>query len=413
MNNRLRRWIGLTVAAAFAPAAMAVFPAQAAPATSDGHLGRRSDVTGIDRAVRSAMTEQGLRAVLVEVTKDGRTVMSQAYGTSLPGVPATTDMRFRNGAVAFAYVSTLLLRFVDQGLVQLDDPVHRWLPELPLSRKVTLKMLANQTSGYPDYERNESFAIADYRDPFQKFTYDERLRIAFSTPQLFPPGTNWSYSHTNFMVLGKILSKVGGAPLRVLLRREVLRPMGLRETVASQTGEIPSPVLHAFSSERRTFLGIPEDKRFIEESTFWNASWGTPVGATQTSSLRDLTRTAVAVGDGELLSRKSYRAMTGPNLLGFGSRQDNCAPSCFQQVRGYNYGLGIVRSGKWLLQNPLLGGYGAVTAYLRKQRISIAVVTTFGVRGFSPQGDYPNASDGLFRQIGAIMAPKDAPPVKK
>jgi len=367
----------------------------------------------IDRIVRDQMQQDHLRAVIVRVTKGGKVVSTKAYGTSMNGVPATTDMRFRNGAVAFAYVSTLLLRYVDQGKVKLNDTVDTWLPGLPDSDTVTLKMLANQTSGYPDYEQDPAFQLAFVENPFHEWTYRERRKVAFAKPTLFRPGTNWSYSHTNFMVLGKILAKVGGKPLSTLIKREVLEPMGLKATVANQTGQIPEPVLHAFSSERRGYLGLPASTKFYEESTFWNMAWGTPVGATQTTDIRDMARSAREIGTGKLLSKRSYRAMTGPNLLGFGQRQDNCAPACFQQVEGYNYGLGIVRSGDWLLQNPLLGGYAATMAYLPRKDVAIAVATTFKQRAFSAEGDYPNASDGIFRRIGALMAPKDAPPVKK
>ena len=367
----------------------------------------------IDRIVREAKRENHLRAVIVRVTKGDKVVTSQAYGTSLDGVRATTRMRFRNGAVAFAYVSTLLLKYVDQGKVSLDDTIDEWLPGLPNADRVTLKMLANQTSGYPDYERDTDWVLAFEQNPFREWTYKERVKIAFSKPVLFEPGTNWSYSHTNFMLLGRILAKVGGAPLATLLKREVLKPMGLKSTVANQSSEIPAPVLHAFSSERRGYLGLPPSTRFYEETTHWNTAWGTPVGATQTTDIVDLARSARAIGTGKLLSKKSYRAMTKSRLIGFGQRQDNCAPSCFTQVVGYNYGLGIVRSGAWMLQNPLLSGYAATMAYLPKKDVAIAVSVTFGEKAFDAEGSYPNASDGIFREIGALMAPKDAPPVKR
>ena len=367
----------------------------------------------IDRIVREAKRENHLRAVIVRVTKGDKVVTSRAYGTSLDGVRATTRMRFRNGAVAFAYVSTLLLKYVDQGKVSLDDTIDEWLPGLPNADRVTLKMLANQTSGYPDYERDTDWVLAFEQNPFREWTYKERVKIAFSKPVLFEPGTNWSYSHTNFMLLGRILAKVGGAPLATLLKREVLKPMGLKSTVANQSSEIPAPVLHAFSSERRGYLGLPPSTRFYEETTHWNTAWGTPVGATQTTDIVDLARSARAIGTGKLLSKKSYRAMTKSRLIGFGQRQDNCAPSCFTQVVGYNYGLGIVRSGAWMLQNPLLSGYAATMAYLPKKDVAIAVSVTFGEKAFDAEGSYPNASDGIFREIGALMAPKDAPPVKR
>ena len=97
------------------------------------------------------MAKYALKAVIVRVTIDGREVVTEALGESMTGVPATTDMHFRNGAVAFTYMATLVLQLVDQGVVRLDDPLATWLPELPDADRVTLRMLVNMTAGYPDY----------------------------------------------------------------------------------------------------------------------------------------------------------------------------------------------------------------------------------------------------------------------
>ena len=111
-----------------------------------------------------------------------------------------------------------------------------------------------------------------------------------------------------------------------------------------------------------------------------------------------------------MLSKSSYKTQTGPNLLGFGSALPGC--SCAPQVNGYNYGLGIVRSGSWLLQNPLFGGYAATEAYLPSKKIAIAVAVTFAAGAFDEEGNYTNSSDAIFRSIGAYLAPSDAPPTK-
>jgi CubicO group peptidase (beta-lactamase class C family) len=366
--------------------------------------------SAITDIVQSAMADGHLRAVIVKVTKGDQVLTRQAFGTSMEGVPATTDMHFRNGAVAFSYLGTLLMRFVDEHEVTLDDTIDRWMPDLPEADQVTLKMLANQTSGYPDYETDPAWEAAWNADPFHIWTVQERLDYAFSRPVHFPPGTNWSYAHTNFMILGEILAEIGGKPLDVLLSEKVLGPMGLTQTVQTQTSAIPGPVLHSYSSERREALGIPPTTAFYEEATFWNTQWGTPIGANQTTTIDDMVTTAVAVGTGALLSESSYHAMTDPNLLGFGHPDPACAPSCGQQVNGYNYGLGVVRSGSWLLQNPLLSGYGATEAYLPSEEIAIAVVVTYLPGAFDSQGNYSNTSDTIFRSIGALMAPNDPPP---
>ena len=84
----------------------------------------------------------------------------------MTGVPATTGMHFRNGAVAISYVSTLLLKLVDENKVSLDDKLSTWLPEMPNADRVTLGQLAQMTSGYRDYViGNPEFDAATLRKP--------------------------------------------------------------------------------------------------------------------------------------------------------------------------------------------------------------------------------------------------------
>lgn len=366
---------------------------------------------GVTRIVRQAVAAHNLRSAIVEVVRDGRVVSQEAFGQSLTGQPATTSMHFRNGAVAFSYVTTLLMKDVDAHKLRLDDTIDRWEPSLPDANTVTLRMLANQTSGYPDFETDPAWNTAFNADPFHVFTYAERLRYAFSRPMLFAPGTNWSYAHTNFMVLGDILAKVGGKPLDTLLSDQVLKPMGLTATAGSDTSAVPSPVLHSYSSERRASLQIPAGVPFSEEATYWNTQWGTPMGANETTTIADLARTAVEVGSGALLTSRSYHTMVDARLIGFGSRQPDCEPSCFQQTTRYSYGLGVVRSGDWILQNPSLSGQSATEAYLPAQKLAIAVVVTFTPAAFDASGGYQHyQSTQLFQQLGAYLAPDDAPP---
>jgi hypothetical protein len=199
----------------------------------------------------------------------------------------------------------------------------------------------------------------------------------------------------------------------VALKEQVLDPMGLRNTVASLTAEITETVLHAFTSERRQALGIPNGTRFYEESTYWNPSWTIAQGAIQTTNIVDMTTTAVAVGEGTLLSPESHQAQIAPDLLGFGAPLEGC-PNCHTLDETYNYGLGVVRSGDWILQNPLFAGYGAVTGYLPEQKIAVAVATTFGEGAFDDQGNYKyNSFSEIFAAIGTYLAPDHPLPTPK
>ena len=361
--------------------------------------------------VRDTMAHKHLRSVLVRVTVDGKEVLTRADGESMTGVPATTAMHFRNGAVAISYVATLLLRLVDEDRVSLDDPLARWLPDVPHSDRVTLGQLAQMTSGYVDYVIGNEPMNADlYRDPFRQWTTEQLLGYVLDKPLLYEPGTNWNYAHTNYVLLGLALEKATGQDMPKLLNEKVLGPLGLKNTANSFTPDIPAPVLHAFSSERRQALGIPAGTPFYEETTFWNPSWTITHGAIQTTNIYDLAATAEGIGSGRLLSQDSYQKMISPQLRGKTTALPGCT-TCAPQTELYTYGLGIVISGNWVLQNPMFSGYAAVEAYLPSRRIAIAVAVTFDQDAFDSTGDYANEADLLFRRIGAKLAPDDAPPL--
>jgi CubicO group peptidase (beta-lactamase class C family) len=363
------------------------------------------------RIVRDTMAQAHLKAVIVRVTIDGEEVVTQAVGESMTGVPATTGMHFRNGAVAISYVSTLLLKLVDEKKVSLDDKLSKWLPEIPHADRVTLRQLAQMTSGYVDYViGNTAMNDALYANPFRRWTVHEMLQYAVNQPLLYEPGTNWNYAHTNYVLLGLALEKATGQEMSKLLSDKVLRPLGLTNTANSLTPEIPSPALHAFSSERRAFLKIPAGTPFYEESTFWDPSWTITHGAIQTTNIYDMEATAVGIGSGRLLTADSYKTMVSTDLRGKTHKQPGCT-TCDEMTTAYTYGLGIVISGNWLVQNPMFGGYGAIEAYLPSQKIAIAAAVTFAPEAFDDQGNYSNSADPLFRKIAAELAPDDAPPL--
>ncbi len=379
------------------------------PPPKPGSTAAKSDA--VMRIVRDFMAQAHLKAVIVRVTLDGQKVVTEAVGDSMTGVPATPDMHFRNGAVAISYVATLLLKLVDQKKVALDDKLSKYLPDFPNADRVTLGQLAQMTSGYPDYVLgNDAFDQAFYADPFRQWTTQDILAQISSRPLLYEPGTNWNYSHTNYILLGLALEKATGQDIPALMRSKVLGPLGLSATNDSDTPEIPQPALHAFTSERRAALKIPAGTPFYEESTYWNPSWTITHGAIQTTDIYDMEATAVGIGSGRLLSAESYTKMVSTELRGKTRAQPDC-PTCFEQNDGYTYGLGIVISGNWLLQNPMFAGYSAVEAYLPSQRIAVAVAVTYAPEAFDDQGNYSNQADILFRKIGAEVAPNDAPPM--
>ncbi|MFD8082412.1 serine hydrolase domain-containing protein [Kitasatospora sp. NPDC059722] len=357
----------------------------ASPDPGSGQAGKVLD------AVRRAKEELDLNSVLLKVTVDGREVVTGAVGESMTGVPATADMHFRVGSVAFSYMGVVLLQLVEEGKVGLDDPVSRWLPDLPHAEEITLRMLGSTTSGLHDYVPDPVFQNAYLADPFREWTEAELVGVSTAHDLWYAPGTNWSYSHANFMLLGEALAKITGEPLDGLLRRRVMDRLDLRQTRNGFTPDLPTPVLHGFTAARGRY----------EEVTFWNPSWTAARGAVLSSDICDLARSAQAIGAGELLSPSSYRTQLNPGTVGLGHATKTCpADICRTNTEAEHFGLGVFVRNGWVLQNPFLPGYAAVQAYLPDCRLAIAVATTQG----------PATTDGqpaqtIAARISELLAP--------
>ncbi|GAA1700537.1 serine hydrolase domain-containing protein [Microbacterium sediminicola] len=400
------------IVAAAALAAAAILGAGCAAQPSASTSPDPETVAAIEETVATFFADHPVNAVIVKVTAGEQELYRAALGESMTGVPATPEMHFRNGAVAISYVAMVLLQLDDEGVLSVDDLVSQYLPSAPYADEVTLRELAQMTSGIQDYVPVLQFQDDLMADPFHLWTADELLSYVADEPLWFEPGTNFGYSHAGYVILGHALEAATGETLSALIQERILDPLELTGTHATLTAEIPEPALHAFSSERRGFFGVAEGVPFSEESSYWSPSWTISHGAVQTSTIDDLSTTIRAIGTGALLSPEAHEAMVSTALRGFGEPVEGC-PGCFTQSEGYTYGIGLVNTGDWIMQNPLFSGYAAVTAYLASEDIAISVAVTFAPDAFAADGSYPNLADTLFRDLGAVLAPDDAPPVRR
>ncbi|MFD7440394.1 serine hydrolase domain-containing protein [Streptomyces sp. NPDC059909] len=338
-----------------------------------------------------ARSEMGLNSVVLRVTRDGDDVLTTALGESMTGVPATPGMHFRAGSVAIVYMGMTLLQLVDEKKARLDDPVSRWLPDAPHADEITLRMLGDSTSGLHDYVTDPKFLAELEAAPFRHWTPEELVAFPAAHPLWYEPGTSFSYSHANFVLLGAALEKISGTPLDKLLEQRVMDPLGLSNTRNYATPEIQQPVLHAFTSERGRY----------EESTFWNPSWTTAPGAVITTHICDLARSAQAVGTGELLSPAAYRTQLDPGTVGLGGATKTCpATVCLKNTAAMHFGLGVLVLNGWIVTNPSFSGYAAIQAYLPAERLAVAVTTTKGPK--TPDG---NTAEIIASRIAAALAP--------
>ena len=364
----------------------------------------RAKADAVRALVRDTMQNHHARAVLVRVTVDGREIITEAFGESQDGVPATTNMHFRNGAVAIAFVAMLLLQLVDAKVVALDDKVSKWLPDLPNADRVSLRHLAQMTAGYQDYVQDPDFDRATAEQPYRKWTPEELLAYAVHKPLYFEPGTNWAYAHTNYVILGLALEKITGRSVRDLMQDKVLGPLGMKQTSDPDSPAIPEPVLHAYISVRA-------GERFYEDATLWDPSLTITRGAIQVTDLYDLHKSAIAFGSGMLLSPESHAAQVSTALRGTSKPVPGC-PTCIPQTERFSYGLGVNTTGNWVLQSPAFNGYSAIAAYHAGSKVAIALVVTYAPQTWDDKGNFLGYQhERLFTAIATAILPQDPPPM--
>jgi D-alanyl-D-alanine carboxypeptidase len=324
---------------------------------STGCTSREGARRHIEAMVREAMPEFGLRATIMRVDTGEQPLVNKGFGNSMKGVPASPKMYFRIGSMAIPYLINLLLQLQDEGKLSLDDKLAEYRPNFPEANEVTLRMLANVTSGYPDWvQRNEPFQQLLFENPFRQWTSNELLHWAFTQPVGCAPGTCFQYAHTNFAILSQVIAKVTGESVSKLMRERVLRPLGLDHTQVSRYPAMPGEALHAYTGERGVY----------EDDTFWSPSWTIGDGTVMASPMADVVRGAREIGRGALISARSNAERIAPTSVG--------KIPLFSKHR--YYALGITLANGWEFQNPFIDGYTGASAYLKAQDISVGIVTT-------------------------------------
>jgi D-alanyl-D-alanine carboxypeptidase len=367
----------LLTAVALIAALAAVHPwtASAAPASPEA---RR-----IVAIAQGVMDDQHLAGMILRVDRGGKHVVTAALGTSMTGVPTTTDMRFRMGSETIPYLTTILLQLQQEGRLSLDDPLSKYLPDsgVPNADRVTLRMLGHSISGYPDWiQGNPSFNDLLLANPFRLWNDSELLSAAFAQPLICDPGACFRYAHTNFLLLGQVLTAVTGKPYAALVRERILRPLGLRHTKITRTALMPEPTLHAYGTDRGVY----------EDTTSWSPSWGLGVGQLMVSTIDDVATSA--------------RVVLGAKLISAASEQELVQRPAIVKTpfAGLSYGLGVLLSGDWRIQNPFVNNYAGVMAYLPQERLGISVVSTLGPTAVF---DGHNPSEAVLTRLAAALSP--------
>ena len=255
------------------------------------------------------IVEAGAPGVIVLV-RDGSEPRRLESGLANPTMhaPMSASDRFRVGSVTKTFVATVVLQLVAEGRLDLDDSVERWLPKLLANgRQITIRHLLGHTSGLFDYTDDRSVFQPYWSAPRFIWTPRRLIALAASHDDVFtPPGSGFAYSSTNFLVLGLIVEKVTGTPLRRLLVKRIFRPLGLHAT-----SFVPGPwpaVGEAHGFRAPSHDGVVSTGASATDTAAYSASWAWSAGAI-VSNADDLARFFSALLGGRMLRPELLRAM--------------------------------------------------------------------------------------------------------
>ncbi len=370
-HSRLSRMAAFAVLCLLVVAAACKPAPPSAPAADAG-----PGLEAVRGRVAGQLTARGLVGLSAAVVQDGRTVLAEGFGVSSlrTGEPVGAETMFAIGSITKQFTAACVLLLAEDGKLAVTDPVSKYYPGLTRAGDITLLDLMNHVSGYPDY-----YPLDFVERPMARATAsDEVIRIFGTRPLDFEPGTRYSYSNTGYLILGRVVEKVGGEPFGDFLERRILGPLGLTHTAYE-----PDPESPACARGHMSFwLGAPEAVPL--EGQGWVAAAGALF-----STPTDLAAWDLALIGGRVLKPVSFDLMTTPRRLNDGT------------LSKYGCGLALGERGgvSFLSHSGAVNGFNAQNIVVPSTRS--AAILLSNLSSFSD-------TNAVFSELTALILPKPA-----
>jgi D-alanyl-D-alanine carboxypeptidase len=264
--------------------------------------------------------------VLSVMKGDGSFSWSGAAGIASQNgqVPMTKDTPIYIASITKLYTATAIMRLYEKGALSLDDPMARYLPEglirgihvykgKDYSPKITIKQLLSHTSGIADYyserpEGGKSLFELLLEEPKRSWTVEQTIeRAQDDLRPNFEPGTDASYSDTNFQLLGKIVEAITGKPLYIVYQDFIFRPLGLKHTWLVG---YPEPQIAPSAAPAEVFY---KDKNITKTRS--NGAYWADGGIVSTAE--EMIIFLKALNEGRIISRDTLKLMQDWHKLQF------------------------------------------------------------------------------------------------
>ncbi|MFW6214388.1 MAG: serine hydrolase domain-containing protein [Alkalispirochaetaceae bacterium] len=279
----------------------------------------------LEARVAPLVEEQRIPGFQLGITGPGQRI-ALAWGSEGPGreTPLTVNDQFRIGGVTALYTSVILLSLVEEGRLSLEEPVSRWLPQLPGAEEITVAMLLQDESGLAAYSDATFDRLGHRLRPRRRWEPRAIYRRILRQTGRLEPGSLRGPNASNFHLLALLSEEVTGDSYSALLQRYIVSPLGLEKTSlpggASPPGEpgrasapptdSPGSLLDGYEF-RRSRSGA----RIVERENRALSSWAWAAGGL-VSTAAEMSRFIAALFDGRLISTELLeQELVEPALL--------------------------------------------------------------------------------------------------
>jgi CubicO group peptidase (beta-lactamase class C family) len=269
------------------------------PASVGAQAPSKPDLKTLDTFVQENVQKYRVPGFALAVIQNGQVVFTKGYGQATPNTPVTPSTQFFIGSVNKSFIGIAVMQLVEQGKIELDAPVQRYIPWFQVadpeaSRAITIRHLLNHTSGlYEDGDRGANNLSPTLTEQIQQ------MRLARLSA---PAGTKFQYDTQNYRLLGLVIEQVSGQPFADYLSEHLLQPMDMTHTVTN-----PAQATELAQGHGQFFgLALPRNQPYQ------------PAGLPIITDVQDMAKLAVMMlnqghyGENALLQSKSFEQLITP-----------------------------------------------------------------------------------------------------
>ena len=243
----------------------------------------------------------------VLIASDGKIILKKGYGMAdyEKQIPNTPETVFKIGSVTKQFTSMAIMMLEERGLLSVNDPVKKYIPDFSQGDKITIHHLLSMTSGIGDYIRD------DWEACERNYTVEELLTKINKKPGSFEAGSKYEYSNSSYVILGYIIEKVSGMEYGEFLKQNIFDPLDMKNSAYDFKEDL-------LANKARGYVNVADiNKNNAVLAQNMNMSYAYSTGGLY-STVEDLYKWDQALYTEKLVKKASLVKLFTPNIDNYG-----------------------------------------------------------------------------------------------